>query len=381
MMGRPKTYDYPPNMTYDRVCDRYIVRHPTTKKTKKFASEAEARKVVEKLNELLANEKRVRGLTSGLPMIDGLVAKWLEDRLQFQPWSPGTRANNVAKMKRIQRELGRRPISHTDCLFIDEWLSQFCKTADTYNDWRYVFFLLWDFAVFRKLATENEGAKLLERSTSKKLEMNRKQRQPLDLDGFKLIHAKAEPWLQLAMEYSLVTLLSRQEICDMRHENHRGGYLYVIRQKVSGESDMAFIRIAIDSQLEELRSRSRALDDTVSPYIIHRKPKWQRREWMDSKPHWTAVMPDYLTKAFEAARDSVPKFAIMAPGTRPSFHEVRGLGMRILESQGVDPKRIQALATHSTPKTTRIYLDGGAEALTDDDYLPVTAPLRLRDVL
>lgn len=145
--------------------------------------------------------------------------------------------------------------------------------------------------------------------------------------------------------------------------------------------DMAFIRIEMTEQLEELRRRSRALDNTVSPYIIHRKPIRMRRQWTDNKPHWTYINPDYVSKSFENARDSIDRFARMAPGTRPSFHEIRGLGSRLLAEQVVPEKQIQQLMTHSTPKTTKIYLDGGAAALTDDDLVRVSAALCLREIL
>ncbi len=66
---------------------------------------------------------------------------------------------------------------------------------------------------------------------------------------------------------------------------------------------------------------------------------------------------------------------------RPTFHEIRGLGSRLYEAAGVSQKAIQSLMTHSNPRTTKIYLDGGANALTDDDYVPVAASMRLNEVL
>lgn len=386
-MGRPKgeDNDFPENMWRVQSDGLYRVRNPLTGKVKKFSADREqdARNTAKALNEWLKNERALRALSAGLPTIDGLVVKWIEDRLPFMPWAPGTRANYLAKLKRIRRELGPRPISHTDCMLMEDWIVKTVrvKTADTFNDWRYAFVLLWKFAVSRKLAAENEGAKIEERSTSKKIEANQKQREPLDLNGFREIHKKAEPWLQLAMEMSLVTLLSRLEICNMRHDHWRGGCIYVIRNKVSGDSDMAFIRIAITEQLEEFQRRSRLLDNSASPFIIHRQPRSTRREWIESKPHWTYVNPDFLTKSFEKARDAVPTLAALQPSARPTFHEVRGLGSRMYAEQGMSEKDIQSLMTHSNPSTTQIYLDGGAEALTDDDYLRVVAPMKLRDIL
>ena len=37
--------------------------------------------------------------------------------------------------------------------------------------------------------------------------------------------------------------------------------------------------------------------------------------------------------------------------------------------------------THSNPKTTAIYLEKGASALTIEDYVQVSAPFSVRDLL
>lgn len=380
-MGRPKKYDHPPNMTFDQAATLYIVRNPVTGKRKRFADEGKALKAVTALNKFLETERALRALEHGLPKISGLVAKWIEDRLPFMPWSEGTKANYLAKMRRISRELGERPIKHTDCMFLEDWIANIAKTGDTFNDWRYMFVLLWGFAVSRKLADSNEGEKVLERSTSKKIEANRKQRLPLDVDGFNAIHEKSEPWLRLAMETSLVTLQGRSEIANMRLADSRKGFLHVIRDKTSADSDMAFIKIEVTAQIEEFWSLSRTLDNTVSPYLIHRKPHDAREQWIKGKPHWTYITPDYLGRAFAEARDSITRFASLPESKRPSFHEIRGLGSRLCAEQGMTKKAIQALMTHTHERVTEIYLQGGAEALTDDDYQRVEAPLVLRGIL
>lgn len=215
---------------------------------------------------------------------------------------------------------------------------------------------------------------------SKKIEANRKVRQRLDLDGFNEIHAAAPPWMQLSMELSLVTLQSRLEVCGCQHAHFRDGHLFVIRQKVSGESDMAFIKIAVTDQIDDIRRRSRALYDIASPYLIHRAPKRRRREWINGKPHWTYVNPGYLTQRFRKVRNGLDRFAEMEPAERPGFHEIRSLGARVYRKMGVPEAEIQALMTHAHKRTTQIYLDRGAAALTDDDYVSVRATLRLEDL-
>jgi integrase len=154
----------------------------------------------------------------------------------------------------------------------------------------------------------------------------------------------------------------------------------VIRDKVSGDSDMAFIKIAVTAELEEIRRRS-MLDAVLSPYLVHRAPSRQRREWTEGKPHWTFVNPEYLSKAFAGARDQTKRFEKLKGPERPTFHEIRGLGARIYRARGIPETEIQALMTHASARTTQIYLERGAAALTDEDYIAVKAPLSVREML
>jgi hypothetical protein len=174
--------------------------------------------------------------------------------------------------QRAERELGDKVVSRTDCVFLDDWLNSFCKTADQWNKWRHTLVLLSEYAVSKKFADSNEAEKLLERSTSKKLEINRKVRRQLDIQGFNDIHEHAPKFLQIAMEQSLVTLQARTEICNVQHAHYRNGHLFVIRDKTSGDSEMAFIKIARTEELEDIRRRSLRLDGIAFPYLIHRAP-------------------------------------------------------------------------------------------------------------
>ena len=80
-------------------------------------------------------------------------------------------------------------------------------------------------------------------------------------------------------------------------------------------------------------------------------------------------------------RDGTHHYDQQEPRQRPTFHEVRGLGSRLYEARGVPRNEIQALMTHSSAKTTKIYLEGGAQGLTIDDYVAVQAPLTVKELI
>jgi integrase len=189
-------------------------------------------------------------------------------------------------------------------------------------------------------------------------------------------HAAAPGWLQIAMETSLVTLQARAEICRMRREDKRGGYLYVIRDKTAGHTDLAFLRIQVTETLEELFARAWA-DDIASPYLIHYRPASMRPQHLQNKPHWSAVSPGYLTRRFHALREATGLFAALAPRQRPTFHEIRSLGARTYLAQGYPRDYVRALMAHTDEHTTRIYLEN-PDQLTDASFRVVRAEMTLR---
>jgi hypothetical protein len=75
------------------------------------------------------------------------------------------------------------------------------------------------------------------------------------------------------------------------------------------------------------------------------------------------------------------RYAHLNPAQRPTFHEIRGLGARLYRSRGITESAIQALMTHAHQRATQIYLERGKEALTNEDYVTVSAPLSVRELL
>ena len=178
-----------------------------------------------------------------------------------------------------------------------------------------------------------------------------------------------------------MTLQARKEVCGMRHADFRNSWVYVVRDKVAGDSAMAFIRIRLTPALEQLRLRAAALDGIVSPYLVHRRPERMQERWMAGKPHWTYVDEPYLTRTFQAARDSLERYSGLPDRQRPTFHEIRGLGSRLHLARGRSRGDIQRLMTHSDLRTTEIYLERGPGAIADEDYREVEAPFTLPELL
>lgn len=369
----------------DKARGGWVVSNPLNGKRKRFtaAQEAQARETARLLNEYLEKARQRALLDAGKPRLTDLVGRWIREQLHLQPWDVSTRETALMRLERIKRELGADGALLEDLTVVElgRWLARTAARADPFNKWRHVLVLLWSFAVAEGLVRFNEAEKVPRRSISRKIESNRKRRQPLDAAAFRDIHAQADPLLQLAMEISLVTTLARNELCQLRHDDFRDGWLYVVRDKTAADSDRAFIRIRITPELEAFQARARRLDDIASPYLLHRRPDRMQRRWLAGKAHWSQVTPDYLTRLFADARDRVPRFAALPERERPSLHEVRGLASRLAKARGLATDRIRALMAHADEKTTRIYLEGGRAALTEENFVKVDAPFTLAELL
>lgn len=384
-MARPKDNDRPAYMWPDGDRGGWVVVNPTNGKKRRFtaAQEAQARETARLLNDYLEKQRQRDLLNAGKPRLNEVIDRWIREQLDLQPWDTSTRQTALLRLARIKRELGKDDalIQDIGVVELGRWLGKAAPKADPFNKWRQILVLVWGFAVVEGLANANEAEKVPRRSTSRKIVSNRKRRQPLDGAGYKNIYAQGDALLQLAMDISLVTTMSRNEVCGLRHDDYRDGYVYVIRDKTAADSERAFIRIRITPQLEEFQERARKLDNIACPFLLHRRPNRMQRRWTKNKPHWAYVNPDYLTRLFNEACAKVERFREMEPGQRPTYHEVRGLAARLAKAKGRDISKIRDLMAHADEKTTQIYLQGGRRALTDDVFVKCEAPFTVRELL
>ena len=230
-MSRPKSHDYPPFRTVDG-CGGFYVRNPITQKKQRFGDEALARRAAERLGIYIAKERQLRLEDAGLPTVGSVIDPFKEDEMRFMPWRAGTETNCLAKSGPIQREIGHRPIRRIDAVFLADWIGSFCATADTWNKWRFALLLLWKYGLSKGYVKVNYTENVMERSMSLVITSNHKQRRPLDVAGYKAIHETADPWLQLAMDISLLTLQGRSDVVNLRHTDFRDGHVFMIREKV-----------------------------------------------------------------------------------------------------------------------------------------------------
>ncbi len=160
-----------------------------------------------------------------------------------------------------------------------------------------------------------------------------RQRPRMSEGDFQAIYARAPEWLQIAMDFALLSLQREGDILAKRHDEIVNGQMPVIQQK-TGKA----IMIDVGPQLMEVVRRSMRTP-VLSNYIVHKRNQMHPME--------TFVKQKHLQKVFlKVAREALGKQDI------PTFHEIRSLGITMYRNQGLIA---QDLAGHEDEKTTDGY--------------------------
>lgn len=93
------------------------------------------------------------------------------------------------------------------------------------------------------------------------------------------------------------------------------------------------------------------------PYLIAARPDRITEHNRNTKLHAFAVTEDHLTKQFQKYRDMSGVYDHLEPRQRPSFHDLRALGIYNI-TQKYGKAYAQALAGHATVKMTEHYISG-----------------------
>lgn len=185
------------------------------------------------------------------------------------------------------------------------------------------------------------------------------QRERLTRAEYDAIHAAAPPWLQRAMQLSLLSLQRPSDLCRLDRDSWDGQRWHV-RQSKSESAGYGLLRIAPHDTLRKAIQDciGHPVDDCTR-LIAHRPARKKKAE---GRVHWAELSDQLLSRAFAALRDDVlPPRA----GRPPSYYEIKALGARLYEEAGRPVEWIQALAGHQDAATTRIYTGRHADKWVD----------------
>lgn len=352
IMARPRNKNnkgLPPNL-YERVNGHYRYRRPDTGKWHSMGKDhVKAISAAKQLNSMLSPghdlvEKIINQSTVFNLFLDKFETKLLPER----DLTAVTLKFYQQMLVHIRNQLGKKLIDDLSVKEIAEFLDNF--TNKRANKYRRFLALIFKYAIAHGLCKENPALQTMAHKIKKK-------RKRLTLETYFSIysHPSSEPWFRNAMDLGLHTLQRREDLVNLKFSDIKGGYLYVIQSKTKKHGESANLKIKITPILESIISRCRDL--IVSPYIIHRRPnRCSKQNYKaDSKQHFSQITPDYLTKTFSSIRDQLPEFESIPTEERPSFHEIRSLGITQYEKIGFNAQR---LAGHKTRAMTDKYKEG-----------------------
>jgi len=253
----------------------------------------------------------------------------------------------AVRFRQIRAELAERPIDQITIRMVAEFLEPLTPRAS--NQARAILIDVLNHAAAKGLCPDNPAS-----NTIPKLE--KKQRKRHTVEGLKAIREKSPRWLKNAIDLALITAQRRGDILDMKFEDVREGYLYVVQSKTEKASDAGWLKLRVTEHLSEVITRCR--DDVLSPYLVHRRP--ERKKKREGKDHWTKIDERFLTRAFKDARDAAGCYRDLKEEEMPGFHEVRALSLHLYKRAGKDGQKI---AGHATEGMTRNYQKGHEDVL------------------
>lgn len=294
------------------------------------------------LNSILMVQDDLVSAVLGAATFESHIDWMKENILPEREYSKSTLDLYYLRFKQLVEAFGSTAIEEVNLHMISSLLEK--QTPRVSNQLRQVAVDVFKVAMSRGLCQDNPAELTLKR-------VEKKARKRLTKEQFDLIYAEAPTWLKNAMDIALITLQRREDITLMRFENIKDGHLYVVQQKTK-KHDSGYLKIKVGDKLGQVLRRCR--DNVASPFIIHRRPeKIVKRETMD---HWTQIKPEMVSRQFKKITDKV--LSDMPSAERPTFHEIRALGIKQYKDKGLDP---QQLAGHASEIMTKNYDSGHEE--------------------
>ncbi len=201
-----------------------------------------------------------------------------------------------------------------------------------------------------------------------------KGRKNLTIHDYKLIYEAAPLFLKVAMSLSLQTTHAVREIYRIKHSITKPesgvcgivwydeakidditkspiyGILYIHRQKTN-TNEASRVAIPVTQAIKDTIDLSET-SGLSCPYVVHRKPIQATRGIAKDCDHKFQVHHTKISKTFSKVRDELGLYRELPIKDRPSYHEIRGLAARLIESKGTKATKRMA---HASRKATKSY--------------------------
>lgn len=283
------------------------------------------------------------------PYLEQLIDKY-EKHLRKRGLAEGTLKGKLIKLREYHGRWPNKTIQEFQTIDISDLLQQ--KPHHAYGKHRVLLCDLFQYACHLGYRNDNPASRTLE----KQGKAPSKIRQRHTWTGYCATYDAAEPWLQRAMGLGLYSIQRRQDIIGLQRDDvdlDRGTFR-VFQQKSAHYRNPIYIEIEMGHELRTVIEQCLA-SDVPCPYLVHRRPNRMLARDRQSKAHPFAVKLNYLSKAFSATRDRAGAYDHMPSAERPTFHELRALGIHLYLEAGYDKKYVGALSGHADERMVDHY--------------------------
>ena len=328
---------------YVKVDSRGYVsyKHPGMDKAEHFGRDwQEANEVARIVNARLSTQRsRVERILSpnSKHTFSHVLTRFKNERIPDFEWSKKYKEENLRRIERFREHSGQARYQDTDVLFFTSMVEELFSGVGQ----RFAIILLRqidEFAVGKGLRRGPNVANGILMPRQGK----RKRRRIKDYDEFKAIREHCPPYLQDAIDFSLITLQPRQVLCMLDLSRHVQGNLLRFQRGKTG----VYIEIEINRELDTLIKKRR-----IQAMKLGSKRLFCRQKKIAL--HDVGIDPNEMSADFTRAA----KACGLYPDRHPTLHEVRSLGARMYEKRGFPAQLIQDLMGHKKPSTTEIYLN------------------------
>jgi len=274
------------------------------------------------------------------PSLPDLVELYRQ-HLTTKRYSDRTRAELGYKLAAYARMWSSLTVQQLTTKLIADFLDPL--TPASYTKHRKLLEDLMQYAAHRGYTRENPVRNIMTRTEAPKVRTRH------NLDDVLRIHQSAPAWLQRAIDLGLYSLQRGDDLVSLRIDqvDQEQGTVTVLQRKTRNYRNPVHLEIEMSQQLAAVVGACLA-DSVPGPFLLRARPRRMTRQAREGKSHPFAITRDTLTRAFSDLRDQVGAYAHLPKEQRPTFHELRALGIHLYTEAGYPKEYVMALSGHAT---------------------------------
>lgn len=306
------------------------------------------------IDKILRKQHELAQQNNPVPPISYVIEQY-QKRLLLKKYAQSTRENQRYMLNEYLAKWGDRRANELSVLDVAALLNS--KPAHSYIKHRIMLIDLCAFMTHQGWATENVASKTMEAIVPSK------QRQRHTIEGLMAIRAISPDYLQRAIDLALHSVQRRADLANLKRTdiNLPNNTMTVLQEKSRNYANPIYIEVDMHPELQQ------AVLNCVSsplafqcPYLLHYRPKRITKQIRENKNHHLAMTDEFLTKEFTKYRDQSNVYSHLEIGQRPSFHDIRALGIKLI-TEKYGQAYAMALAGHADERMWKHYLDGHEE--------------------